>query len=445
MAVEITRRVASAYGDRDEEGLITAVREGTTVLLVVAVGIVGISILVARSLVLALFPSTVASALPGLPFLLMAVAGLVGIQLVVGGLVGALTGLQRGDLANWSAIAAAFCSGGMLISGLYLGLGIWSLLVADGVQMLVYYCGSLLAIRRVMPMVRLGLSRISVRRLGQFAVAPLGLVVSSAAVLFDSQVDKVILSATVGPSAAAVFQIGTTLALAGRSFAVAPLTVLVAGTAELIHQRARLEILESVAVPLSQCIAAVTAGGFVLFAGSFIPLWIGPDYHGAILSMRIMAVATGISMWNGPWSQYLAGRGKYSYIAITAGVIVVLNAACSALLTTRIGLDGALIGSVAGSAGGALTGWLLVRRVEERPWFRPVVRAFVPIIGLTAAAAFVLPGRIESWWGLIVASLGYAAIGFAVLAATGALPLRIVVRMVAERFLNLTHGSVEPR
>jgi len=430
---EVVRRVASEYGKGDEQALTTAVREGTTVLLLIAIVLVGTFVIVARPVVLALFPSTAVRLLPHLPILLVAIVSLLGIQLVLSGYVSVLNGLQRSDLLNWSGLVAAFCSAAMTISGLSFGLGIWSLVAADGSQILVQNGGALICIRRAMPNLHFGFTRISVRVFRQFAVAPVGVAVASAATLFDSQIDKLILSASVGPAAAAMFQIGTVLVIGAKAFAVAPLTVLLAGTAELFQQRARLDVLESVAVPVAQSIAALTAGVFVLFAPSFIFLWIGPNYHGATLSMRVMALAVAINMWSAPWFYYIAGRGRYRYIAIAAAVTAFLNAASTAFLTTRIGLDGALIGSVAGSCGGTFTAWLMVRRLEDRHWFRPVIRAVVPVVAMTAVAVLAFPSRIGHWWVLIAYMAGYGVAGVSLLTITGALPLGVVVSSLLGR------------
>ena len=173
-----------------------------------------------------------------------------------------------------------------------------------------------------------------------------------------------------------MFQIGAGLVQSSRGLVLVPLAVMLAGTAELYRSDPhRLRRLETLADSSVQAIAAITAGGLVLFAVPFVETWLGPGYGDAALCVQVLALAALINAWSAPWTYYAIGRGRYSYVLISAGVTLAVNAAATIILTSRIGLNGALIGSLAGSAAGTATARLLLLRWERRNWLSPAVRA----------------------------------------------------------------------
>jgi O-antigen/teichoic acid export membrane protein len=426
VGTDIARRVATAHGEGDSQGARRAVREGTTVLVGIAALLEGVGVAAARPVVNLVFTTVSPGQRGQLSLLLVGVVTLLAAGLVGSGYFGILAGLQRSDYANWSGTAAVIVGAGVTVGGIALGLGIWALLLADAVQLLVIWAGQLVGMRRVVPDMRFGLTRLSPAAVLGFIAMPAMIVVASAGSLFDSQIDKLVLTHNVGPRASAMFQIGAQLALSARGVALIPLVVLLAGTAELYRSSpGRLRRLESLAGRSAQAIAAVTAGGFLVFSSPFLRTWLGPGYAGAALSLRFLAIAALVNVWSAPWFFYAVGRKRYQYVLWAAGANLVVNASCTIVLTTRIGLLGALIGSVAGNGAGTLAGWLILRRWERRHWLRPAFRASA-VVAVIVGPLLVLSSHIPaSWIGLACWGSAYLAACAIVLIASRSLPVTV--------------------
>lgn len=413
VGTEIARRVATAQGQGDPQGARRAVRQGTTVLVGIAAILEITGVFVAHPVVNLVFTTVSTGQRGQLALLLIGMVSLLAVGLVGSGYFGILVGLQRTDYANWSGIASLIVWAGVTVGGIALGLGLWALLLGDCAQLLVSWVGPVIGMRRVVPDVRFRLTRVTPAVALGFIGMPAMLVLGSAGSLFDSQVDKLVLAHNVGPKASAMFQIGAQIVLSAKGVAVIPLAVLLAGTAELYRTNpGRLRHLEVLAGRSAQAIASVTAGGFLVFSSSFLRVWLGPGYGGAVLSLRFLAIAVLINVWSAPWFYYAVGRGRYHYVLISAGVNLVVNASGTIFLTTRVGLLGALIGSVAGNTSGVLAGWLLLRKWERRHWLRPALRASA-VVATVAGPMLAVSTRIPASW------LGLAEWGSAYLAACG--------------------------
>jgi O-antigen/teichoic acid export membrane protein len=428
-ATEIARRVAVAYSKRDEEALRRAVREGVTVLCGIAVVLEMIALTASGPIVDLVFPLVPHAQHGQLTLLLAGILTLFVIGLVGNGYFSVLTGLQRSDYMVWSNVAGVVAAGVATVVGLALGMGLWALFTADCVQLVVSFVGPAIGVRRLVPALRFALVRVSRSVIAAFIGMPAMLVAAQASDVFDNQVDKLVLTHTVGPKSSAMFQIGAGLVQALRGVALVPLAVMLAGTAELhLTDPTRLRRLESLSSSATQAIAATTAGGLILFAEPFIRVWLGPGYGGAALTVRVLAAAALLNVWSAPWIYYAIGRRRYHYVLMGAGITLVVNATATIVLTVHIGLNGALIGSVAGSAAGTLTGRIVLWRWERRPWLRPALRATGTMA--VAVVPLLLAGiRIPaSWPPLIGFALVYLAASGLLLLATGSLPVKVVSR-----------------
>jgi O-antigen/teichoic acid export membrane protein len=428
VGTDIARRVATAHGQGDSQGARRAVREGTTVLVGIAALLEITGVCVARPVVDLVFTSISAGQRGQLTLLLIGMFSILAVGLVSSGYFGILAGLQRTDYGNWSGIASVIVGAGVTVGGVAFGLGLWALLLADAVQLLVSWAGPVIGMRRVLSDVHFGLMRVSPTAALSFIGMPTMIVLASAGTLFDSQIDKLVLAHYVGPKASAMFQIGSQLVLSTRGVALIPVVVLLAGTAELYRSKPdRLRRLEALAGRSAQAIASVTAGGLLIFSSAFLRVWLGPGFAEAALSLRVLAIAALLNMWSAPWIYYALGRGRYHYVLIAASVNLVVNASCTIFLTTRIGLPGALIGSVSGNAAGTLAGWLVLRRWEHRHWLRPALRA-TAVVAIVVGPLMLLTDRISaSWLGLVGWGSIYLIACSIMLLVTRSLPVTVVL------------------
>lgn len=429
VGTEIARRVATSHGERDPAAIRQAVRQGVTVLTGLAACVEIVAIATARPVVDLVFTTVSGGERGQLTLLLIGIFTLFAIGLVGTGYFSILVGLQRSDYTAWSNVASLLFSAIATVVGIAAGLGLWALFVANCVQLAVSWVGPVIGVRRFAPGLGFGLVRVSRTVVIGFIGMPAMLVLASASDVFDSQVDKLVLTHTVGPKASAMFQIGTGLVQSVRGVALIPLAVMLAGTAELYRSNpARLRQLETLTESSVQAIAAISAGGLVLFATPFLATWLGPGYGDAALSVRVLAVAALLNTWAAPWTYYAIGRRRYHYVLIAASVTLVVNASATILLTTRIGLPGALIGSLAGNAAGTATARLILQRWERRKWLLPAFRS-TGAVGILVVPVLFLRVRFPTDWpGLIGWVFVYLAAGVLSLLATRSLPFRVVFR-----------------
>jgi len=424
---EIARRVAAAQGQRDGAALRDAVRQGVTVLAGIAALIEAVTIVFAHPVVVLIFSTVPAGQLDQLSLLLIGVITVFSVGLVGNGYFSVLSGLQRSDYSSWSGVVSLVVGAGVTLGGIAAGWGLWSLLASAGVQLLVSWAGPVAGVRRVVPGLGFRLVRVSKAVVVGFVGLPAMLVIASASDLFDSQVDKLVLAHTVGPRASAMFQIGVGLEQMLRSVALIPLAVMLAGTAELYRtDPRRLRRLELLSSSTTQALAAVGAGGVVIFASQFIQLWLGHGYGDAALAARALALSALLNMWSAPWTYYAVGRRRYHYVLIAASATLAVNALCTVFLTTRIGLAGALIGSVAGSAAGTTVGRLILWRWERRAWLWPAVRASGTVALLVVPVLLVGPAVPATWEGILTRGLLYVAACGVLLVVTRSLPFQVV-------------------
>lgn len=422
---EIARRVAAAHGD----GAVirSAVHQGVTVLTGIALAVETAAIVGARPIVDLIFTRLPGSERGQLVLLLIGIVTLFGIGLVGNGFFAALVGLQRSDFALWSGVAATVAGAVTTVAGIAAGLGLWALFLADCVQLIIGWIGPIIGIRKLLPHIGFRLSSVSWSTITGFAGMPALLVMAQASDLFDSQVDKLVLTHNVGPSSSAMFQVGATLAQGVAALSVIPLSVMLAGTAELHRTNPqRLRRLEVLTGSATQAIAAISAGAAVLFGGPFVMAWLGRGYAGAALAVRVLAVAALLNLWSAPWYYYAIGRRRYHYVPLAAGATLVVNLVATVLLTTHIGLKGALIGSVAGSAAGTATARLLVSRWERGPWLKSALRATGLIALLVVPLLLAGLSPAASWPYLILLGTAYLTVSIVLLLVCQALPFKLV-------------------
>jgi O-antigen/teichoic acid export membrane protein len=425
VTTEISRRVATANGRGDMSAACQAVREGITVLSAIAAATEVVSLVAAHPVVNAVFSQASASQRGQLALLFIGVMTLFAVGLVGSGYFSILGGLQRSDYGSWSAVSAIVAGALTTVIGVSIGLGLWALFLADALQLVVGWVWPAFGVRRLVPELTFRFTHVSWATARSFIGRPAMLVVGSASVLFDSQIDKLVLTHTVGSDASAMFQIGTNIVLAAKSAALIPLGFLLAGTAELhATNPKRLRHLEFIANSTTQAVTSVIVGGFLIFSPVFLHVWLGPGYADAALSARFLAIAILINMWSASWYYYAAGLGRYSFIVAYSSVTLGVNAICTITLTTSIGLHGALIGSVAGSAAGTLTGWIILRRWERRNWLRPALRASLVVALIAVPFWAFLSSRIPpSWPGLVAWVLLYLVACGLILLVSRSIPI----------------------
>ena len=411
---EIVRRVGRARGDGDADGLERSVHQGVTLLAVLAAAIVAVGVAAAPAIRAFAFPSGV----PGyrtaeIDLLLRLTVAVLAAELVANGYFGVLRGVQRADVETTGVMLSVPVSALVTVVGVHLGWALWALFAGSLTVLAVTVAWSWIGTRRLAPGLRLRLVAMS----GPVARGYLGLsalaLLSQVSEVVDSQWDKVVLSRYVGSAAVASFQIGTTLVLQGKVLALLPLAPLLVAIAELRRRDpARVDALYALMARAAMALTAVVLSAIWVFVPAFLRLWLGPGDvpERADVAARLFTFAVVLNLLCAPLALRAFGEGWYRLTAASAATNMVVNGGTSLALTMAVGFEGALYGSIVGTAAGcALMIALMRRRLGDR-WVPIPFRGLV--VGLTAAVGALLLGldRVGSWPMLLVAGGGYVLV-----------------------------------
>ncbi len=411
---EIIRRVGSAQGEGDQPALVSSVREGVTVLTVLAGAISVLGVLAAPAIRGFAFPGGVPGyGNPEVDMLIRATIAVLAASLVANGYFGVLRGVQRGDVETTGLMVSAPASAAVTVACVSLGWGLWALFLGSLAGLLVTVTWSSAGTRRLVPGLRprlISLTGPVVR--GYLALSGLALL-SQIGDVVDNQWDKVVLSRYVGSTAVASFQVGTSLVLQGKALALLPLAPLMVAIAELRgRDQPRLEALFALLARTGMALGAVVLGAIFVFAPAFVRLWLGddPSASGAAGAARLFAVAVALNLVSAPLAFRAFGEGWHSLAAAGSAANMVVNAALSMGLTMTIGFNGALYGSIAGNLTGTVFFFVLMRRRMGDRWTAPPWRALA--VGALAACSAVLAGAgsIGSWVAFVPVGVTYLVV-----------------------------------
>lgn len=411
---EITRRVGSALGEGDEDGLVRSVHQGVTLLAALASTITLVGLLAAPAIRAFAFPKGVPGYTnPEVDLLLRATMALLAGSLVANGYFGVLRGVQRGDVETTGLILAVPASAVATVVGVHLGWGLWALFLSSLTALLVAGAWNTVGARRLVPALHPRLAALS----GSIVKGYLGLsglaLLAQVSDVVDSQWDKVVLSRYVGSTAVTSFQIGTSLVSQGKTLALLPLAPLLVAIAELRrHDRVRMEALFSLMARAGMVLGAVVLGAIFVFAPAFVRLWLGdePSAAAAVGAARLFSIAAVCNLVSAPLAFRAFGEGWHALCAASSIVNMVVNGALSLGLTMAIGFNGALYGSIAGNLIGSSVFFVLMRRRMAERWTAPPLRALV--VGALAVLLAVLAGadRLGSWVELVPAGAAYVVV-----------------------------------
>lgn len=436
---EIIRRVARAHGADDLAAGIRAAREGVTILAVGCVAAFLVVAVLSWPIVSFAFPDLNGSVRQEAHGVLLGLAVVLVVSVVNGGMFAVTSGLARTDVENVTTLCAGLVGAAatvLLVRGADLGL--WGMLGGAAANVAVLVGGQLWSTKQIANGLRWPFVRLS-RRIVRGYVAVSGLLfLSQIGDVIDFQYDKVVLSKYLAPGAAGQYQLGSMLSLNLRLLALIPMTALLAGTAELsTRSSARARRLLDAATAFTYAAGGLLMTGIVVFAPSFMLLWLGRGFEQAATAAQLLAVAMAMNLVGAPWTSYAIGRGWVRIPAASAVGNMVTNATVSLALVRAIGFNGALYGSIAGNVIGLLVFYFLLRRRARETCLRPMLRPALAC-ALVGAVAFELVSRADplrtSWLAFLLGVTLFTVVLGALLAlvtparlraeALAALPLR---------------------
>lgn len=423
VGAEVTRRIARAHGADDAEAVRRAAAEGSTLL-----GMFGLVLLaVGVALTGPVFSFTFGElSHPERDLLRLVWWGVLlqtAIGLMLSGHFALLAGLQRTDFGAYLGVFTKALSLGLIFVFGREGLGVLALFLANLITTVASWVVLYLSVLRLQPGAHLRLVRPTPARLKPYFALTLVIVVANVSNIVDYQFDKIILTRLEGPSSAALYQIGTTLSLAALGLALAPIGLLLAGTAELADQDpSRLLRLQGLMTTGTYGLGAVLLLGTAVFGPPLLPYWLGNGYDGAREATSLLCLALVANLISAPWYYYAIGRNWLREVSCSAAANAIVNATASYALTVQLGLRGALLGSLIGNFAGGLTFYLVLRHRERRRWLRPVLRPFAIVVPLALMAHLALRNADLGLVSLLAAATTWGAGVSLLLLLAGALP-----------------------
>jgi O-antigen/teichoic acid export membrane protein len=429
--VEVTRRVGAAHGTGDPAALQRAVGEGLTLL-------VGLAVVIAVGGA-ALGPVVLGLTFPdGAPVHLGALYGgvlaLLCLSVLSGVLFGVLRGLQRPDIEAYGAIAGLLTAGLSSVLLLVAGLGVWALygaaLLSYVVRVVVQYAG----VRLLAPGLRLRPARL--HRGGRRTTASLtGLaLLTQVPEVVNAQWDKLVLSRYAGSENVAQYELGSSLGLQSRALALLPLLPLLAAMSELRERdpAGRDELFERLS-RISASIGAVVLLGVAAFAPSFFLAWLGPGYADAAAVARLVALGMLVGLVAAPWVSYALAERWHDAPAASAVLLMAVNAVVTVVLVPRIGLLGAVCGSLAGNLVAVTLLLVVVRRRRRRHWLGPAARPVLLVGALAGVAVLLGSAALTSRPAFVVGVVAFTVTALGLLRLSGDLRPREVADLVRGR------------
>jgi O-antigen/teichoic acid export membrane protein len=219
------------------------------------------------------------------------------------------------------------------------------------------------------------------------------------------RVGHLVLGATVGTSAVAIFAVAMLLAnnyqgvpLALSSVFLPRVTAMVVSGSspdELLHlftRTARLQLI----------LAGYVVCGFALFGREFVNLWAGQEYDGAWLVALIVIVPLTVPLIQSVGVHIVQAKNMHGFRAFMSLGIALLNVALSFVLAKRWGATGAALATAATLVAGNILAmnWYYHRRVglDVLRFFRSVASGLAPAMAIATALGaltLVVPGY--SW------------------------------------------------
>lgn len=373
---EVVRRVAVARAEGDSAAATRAVNEGVGALLTGA----AIPVLAMLATVPLWTNRLLDDAeVPGVAWITAAVLLITTLEIVSSTYHAVLIGAQRAHVEQAGRVAGVTATALIGAVSVQAGAGIWSLVAARAVGLLVTTSTHHVAVRRAMPDLAFH-PRFPARGVGWLQLPVLALF-SQIADVVDSQTDKIVIASIGGGTAVTGYHVATTLIVQVRSLALSLLSPLLGGLSELhATQPERARMLYRRACAVLYAVGVPTLGTVASLGGPFIRFWIPAELPDAGPICAVFGIAMVVNLFSAPLTLRAIAEKLHPIVAVSAAVNIVLNLAASVALTIAIGPVGAAFGSLAGTIAGVI--YIVVaywRRTGD--WPLSLVHRFLPILG----------------------------------------------------------------
>jgi O-antigen/teichoic acid export membrane protein len=343
----LVRQITQADARGDEEAMNAAL--STFIIVYSAIGLIALLGVGALTFyVVPRFPKLTADRIWTAQWIL----AILGVRMAIGfpmSVFGAVTtARQRFALTSGIAIAVALTQALATYLLLTAGYGVVHLVAATTSVSLASYVAYAAAARRTFPGLQLAVSRFSRRHVREVTTFSLSLFLVGIAVHVGSSIDRLIVGASLGTGAVAVYAVAARLAeyqrqLCGQfSGLLFPVVVRFDVTRDPVALRATLVDGTRLALAL---VTGVTVC-LLSFGRPLVEAWMGGGFEASVAPLYFLAAANLVVVAQGPSGIILLATGRERFVAAAALVEIALHAAASIGLVGRLGLTGVATGAL---------------------------------------------------------------------------------------------------
>lgn len=259
----------------------------------------------------------------------------------------ATTARQRFALNNSVAIAVALVNAAVTYVVLVAGYGLVPLVAATTLVAIASYGAYAWTARVAMPELRLRpalFTRPLVKDVTTFSVY---LFLISIAAQIGFNLDNLVIGASIGTSAVAIYAVAFRLADYQRQLCNQFNSLLFPVVVRLSASRrpgAMADMLVD-ATRIALSLVTIVTIGVIGFGEPLIRRWMGSGFEGAVLPLYVLAVAGVVLVGQGPLGNVLLATGRHRLVAFTALGEAVANLALSLALVRRFGMTGVAVGT----------------------------------------------------------------------------------------------------
>jgi O-antigen/teichoic acid export membrane protein len=422
--------VAFHHAAGDTLGVVGVIHSATALYALLGMGLLALTALAWPLLAGTLFHGA-PPPVGGSPRLVLGSVAVLALTFTIGGLAALVEGLQRIVLSNWIRAAAALAQGATAFLLLGAGWGLRALVSGAAAAVVVRAVALALIVPALEPAVARWPLAVSRARMRELVGSSAKLAVVQLSGFAHYQAPKVLLAVVAPIASVGIFDIVASQMqraqnlLTGLVYPFLPaLAESAGGGPGAVERGAALYALSHrmIAMLVVPFLAAV-----VVFAPTFVALWLGAAYAPVAPAFVVAAVGTSALVLSAPAHYLLVGYGAMR-VDVERAVLGIAVTLVGALLGARMaGVHGALLGSTLGAGVAVL--WLYVR-ARHMPVARAAagavrdayVRSAVATLPAAAVAALAVRALPTTWRAFVAAVVAFALALALGLVAVGLVP-----------------------
>jgi O-antigen/teichoic acid export membrane protein len=310
---------------------------------------------------------------------------------------GVINGFQRYDLNNIVGAASSVVTAVVNVAVLAAGFGLVELVAATTFVRLVTYLVYRANAYRVFPGLRIRVASFRRERLREVTFFSVYMLLIDCANKMNYSLDALVIGAFLSMSAVAVWTVGQRVAEVTQRLTNQLNDVLFPAVVDN-SAAARMNRLQTIFIQgtrLSLATVIPIGGAIMLMAGPLVQAWVGSEFSGSVLVLRLLSLVVIIRVGNATAGTVLKGAGQHRLVAFTNVGAALVNLALGIALVKTLGLAGVAIATLIpiGIASSLVLFPAACRRVQVPLW-QALMEAVWPATWPAALmAVFILATR----------------------------------------------------